>query len=160
MILCPFKNVKSYRYLANSQIGMQLADVKDQQKKRHEQIVGNIDRGSARKSDHPAKAADRTAAQEPEQSSMKTSEVQHDENVMQCAYVTLSSQRCSFEIMNLRCTQMALRCTHHFRVLTCRYAFLMRATALMTQIQCHLDGEVNPASAVAGNHALPFRFHN
>ncbi len=27
-------------------------------------------------------------------------------------------------------------------VMQCAYSFLMRATALMTQIQCHLDGEV------------------
>jgi len=30
-------------------------------------------------------------------------------------------------------------------VMQCAYAFLMRATSLMTQLQCHLDGDVNSA---------------
>jgi hypothetical protein len=30
-------------------------------------------------------------------------------------------------------------------LMQCAYAFLMRATALMTQLQCYLDGEVNSA---------------
>lgn len=30
-------------------------------------------------------------------------------------------------------------------VMQCAYGFLMRATSLMTQLQCHLDGEVNSA---------------
>ena len=38
-------------------------------------------------------------------------------------------------------------------VMQCAYAFLMRATALMTQIQCHLDGEVNTAQLPRGGAA-------
>ena len=38
-------------------------------------------------------------------------------------------------------------------VMQCAYSFLMRATALMTQIQCHLDGEVNTAQLPPPGHA-------